>query len=73
MTAAIEGNYDIVKTLVAMGADVNCQVCPLMTAAIEGNYDIVETLVAIGADVNCQASYILVFRSYASFPNTAGR
>ena len=54
--AAAYGNLDIVKLILARGADINGQVAyddmPLIKAAEHGNKDIVKYLVEQGADVN---------------------
>jgi ankyrin repeat protein len=54
--AAAYGNVDIVKMILARGADINGQVAygdvPLIKAAEHGNRDIIVYLVEQGADVN---------------------
>jgi ankyrin repeat protein len=60
MVAALAGNADIVRMLVAAGADVNAQdkskggLTALMVAALAGNADIAKMLIAAGADVNAK-------------------
>lgn len=53
MNASHEGNLDIVKELIAEGADVNAKnnsgFTPLMYARYGENLDIVKTLIAAGA------------------------
>jgi len=54
--AAAYGNLDIVKAILARGADINGQVAygdvPLIKAAEHGNREIIKHLVEQGADVN---------------------
>jgi len=56
MVASLNGNLEIVKSLISEGADVNAKdnygFTALMDAAFVGNLEIVELLVSAGADVN---------------------
>lgn len=57
MCASMYGNLNIVKYLVANGADVNARETggentPLMFAAAHGKPDVTEYLISVGADVN---------------------
>ena len=58
MMAAREGNVDIVKALLAAGADIGAKDndgdAALVWAVEEGRADIVEMLLAAGADINAQ-------------------
>ena len=58
--AAIHGDLEVVKYLVAKGADVNAMhrggLTPLMTAATRGRLDVVKFLVDKGADVNARGN-----------------
>ena len=56
MCAAIDGNTEIVKTLIDLGADVNARdwrnQTPLKYAAEYGYPEIVKLVIAAGADIN---------------------
>ncbi|MBI5789525.1 MAG: ankyrin repeat domain-containing protein [Candidatus Schekmanbacteria bacterium] len=62
LSAAWDGRTDVVKSLLASGADVNSKdekgktayVTPLMFAVLRGNFKTIETLLAHGADVNAK-------------------
>jgi hypothetical protein len=76
VTAAYQGNLDVLKTLFEKGADVNAKdhdgYTPLMMAAINGQYDVVKLLIDYGVDINAKQKDGKTALSFASAKGFGG-